>query len=233
MLKNTNTIEKVRFVCATRLSQHDFFDQSCFGQSLNHYKRPNVELELYANNKTGLSKIYNLAIDNAKNNPAILVFIHDDVFINDFFWYQHLQESLKKFDIVGLAGNLRRIPNQPGWSFLDTSCRNDIGNLSGIVAGGHPTKGYKIFYFGEPDQEVKLLDGLFLSVRSDTLVKNNLYFDERFNFHHYDLDFCRQAELKNLKLGTSKISVIHDSNGGYKTDSWYKSIEIYFNKWGD
>jgi hypothetical protein len=87
--------------------------------------------------------------------------------------------------------------------------------------------------YGKPRQKVKLLDGLFLAVKLDTLYKNNLRFDERFNFHFYDMDFCRQAEVMNLTCGTWDISIIHQSGGNFSSESWRLSYREYLSKWVD
>jgi hypothetical protein len=47
----------------------------------------------------------------------------------------------------------------------------------------------------------------------------------------YDLDFCRQAEAKNLKMGTGDISVVHASCGEHGTDSWIAGYQKYLDKW--
>jgi len=47
----------------------------------------------------------------------------------------------------------------------------------------------------------------------------------------YDMDFCRQAELKDLKMGTWDISVLHDSLGRLGTDSWNAGYKKYLDKW--
>ena len=72
-----------------------------------------------------------------------------------------------------------------------------------------------------------------LAMRKRTLVEHDLWFDERFDFHFYDMDFCRQAEAKGLRMGTSPINVIHQSFGNYGNPSWLNSYAIYLNKWGD
>jgi hypothetical protein len=41
-----------------------------------------------------------------------------------------------------------------------------------------------------------------LAARSNTLAEKGLRFDPLFDFHFYDLDFCRQAELRKLRMGT-------------------------------
>jgi GT2 family glycosyltransferase len=77
------------------------------------------------------------------------------------------------------------------------------------------------------------MDGLFFAVKSETLLRTGLRFDEGFKFHFYDLDFCRQAEVLNLKMGTIGLSVTHESNGNFNTDSWRSAYKDYLQKWKD
>ncbi len=57
-----------------------------------------------------------------------------------------------------------------------------------------------------------MLDGLFLAVSMQTLISaKDLRFDEQFDFHFYDLDFCRSAGKKEVSMGTWPISVTHAS----------------------
>jgi GT2 family glycosyltransferase len=51
-------------------------------------------------------------------------------------------------------------------------------------------------------EEVKLLDGVMMAIRSQNLIARDLRFDARFHFHFYDLDFCCQAEIKGIRMGT-------------------------------
>jgi len=84
--------------------------------------------------------------------------------------------------------------------------------------------------YGPSPRKVKLLDGMFLAVRSETLLKYNIHFDENFLFHFYDLDLSRQFELYNLSIGTWPISVIH-SGTGHLTESWESQRMYYMQKW--
>ncbi|WP_157636229.1 hypothetical protein [Burkholderia ubonensis] len=68
---------------------------------------------LFDNNTKGLSTIYNRTIEHAQEIPAILVFIHDNLSIRDFFGIGRIYEAVKQFDIAILAGSTRRIPHQP------------------------------------------------------------------------------------------------------------------------
>ncbi len=224
---------KIRFIVATREKRENFFTRTAMGRSLSLYNFPFVELHLRDQNRIGLPAIYNQAIEESKSSPAILVFAHDDVHLCDFFWPNQIISALDKFQLVGLAGNKSRVPNQPSWAFIDTKFTWDSKeNLSGVVAHGRGFPPVNLSIYGDPCQEVKLLDGLMLVARSETLINSGLRFDEKFGFHFYDMDLCREAEVKGIKMGTWSISAIHESGGGFGSESWNASYEKYLGKWG-
>jgi hypothetical protein len=225
----------IRLVCGTRRTREQFSNETALGRSLKLYAHlPNVELQLFDNNTRGLSSIYNIAIEEAKQRPAILVFIHDDVWLNDFFWTERVRESLTQFDVVGLAGNLRRVPRQPAWAFATPDLQWDEHKyLSGTVGHGKGFPCNIASTFGPSRQECKLLDGLLLIADSEVLAKSGLCFDEQFKFHFYDMDFCRQAELKRLRMGTWPLSVVHESGGAFGTPSWREGYASYLGKYGE
>lgn len=223
---------RFRFVCATRESTEGFHTKTALGRSLAHYQPGATELKLYPNNHQGLPRLYNQAIREAASNPATLIFIHDDVHLCDLFWPAHVAVGLKSFDVLGVAGNVRRVARQPSWLYLDDRFTPDTReNLSGIVAHGSGFPPVSVNVYGPPGQQVKLLDGVLLAARSETLLSHRIEFDERFDFHFYDMDFCRQAELKQLRLGTWTVSIVHESGGGFVSSSWRAAYERYLEKW--
>jgi hypothetical protein len=225
---------KIKLVVATRASREDFFVNTATGRSLAFNAPSFIDLHLYPNNTRGLSSIYNEVIMQCKDDPAKLVFAHDDLHLLDFFWFFRVTDGLENFDIVGLVGNRRRLPRQPGWCFLDDNFTPDKPeNLSGVVAHGRTFPPSNLNVFGLPRQRVLLLDGLFLASDSKTLLEHKLFFDERFDFHFYDLDFCRQAEMKGLSCGTIDLSLIHESGGAFGSKEWRASYQTYLEKWGE
>jgi GT2 family glycosyltransferase len=224
----------IRLVCATRHAQANFLQDTALGRSLivqRHAQAP--ELLLFDNNSTGLSTLYNAAIEQAAASPAILVFVHDDVSLNDFFWPDRIRDALREFDIVGVAGNRRRVPQQPAWAFVTRDFKWDQPEfLSGSVGHG---KRYpcEISRFGPSGVECKLLDGLLLAADSTRLIASGARFDEQFKFHFYDMDFCRQAELKGLRMGTWPISLVHESEGAFGTPAWREAFDGYLRKYGE
>lgn len=229
------SLPKIRLVCATRETQESFLNNTALGRSCKLYSFLSVlELRLFTENSVGLPQIYNQAINEARDKPAILVFLHDDVHLSDFYWSDHLVNGLTRFQILGLAGNKRRVPRQPAWAFIDDKFTWDTReNLSGVVGHGNGFPCSNLSVFGPPNQEVKLLDGLLIASYSQTLLEREIYFDERFDFHFYDMDFCRQAEAKGVTMGTYPISVVHESAGAFGTPAWRIAYQKYLEKWGE
>jgi GT2 family glycosyltransferase len=226
-------MKKIRLVSATRKSLKDFLETSALGRSLQQYQGlPDWNLCLFPENSRPLPAVYNEAIALAVNDPALLVFLHDDVYLTDYFWCERIVEGLNAFDVIGLAGNRRRLPRQPSWNCIDENFTWDSqSNLSGAI--GHGSRfPCAVNFFGPSGQKCKLLDGVLLAANSVSLIDNDVKFDERFAFDFYDLDFCRQAEMRGLTLGTWPISIIHESAGKI-SEEWRSGYQTYVDKYGD
>lgn len=107
-------------------------------------------------------------------------------------------------------------------------------NLTGVIGhgAGFPDL-IELSVYGPPGQQVALLDGVMLAVRSDLLIESGLRFDTRFTFDFYDMDFCRQAELRGLRMGTWPISMIHGSAGNLGGEAWRAAYRQYLVKYGE
>lgn len=215
----------IRIVSCTR--QKDFAGTP-LGLTIQRFKHlPFIEFQLFVSNTTGLGRRYNEAIEVAKNDPAILVFVHDDVEITDWYWYWRLAAALEKHQLIGLAGNANPLPNQTSWAVVDLK-----GTLSNRQswAGCVAKRDGNWDVFAPPDREVSLIDGLFMAADSRTFINNNIRFDEQFDFHHYDMDICRQFVQKGLSIYVASISVIHHSQG-LISPAWEESARRYIEKW--
>lgn len=221
----------IEFVSATRLSQEDFWKQSALGQSLMRLGFDKRLTGSFAfQNTRGLPEIYNHFIAADSESDA-LVFVHDDVWIEDYYFADRVIDALGRFDVVGLAGNRRCPPEHSAWCFVDDAFTPDRReNLSGAVAHGKTPMG-KLAHFGETPAACELLDGLMLIARKSRLRETAVRFDERFAFHFYDLDFCRTARSAGLALGTWPIAVTHQSNGAFGSSAWRATRARYREKW--
>lgn len=222
---------KIFLVVATRESEDAFFQNTATGRSVNFNKVSGARLLLYPENSRGLPVVYNDAIGKNLDDDVIFVFAHDDLLFLDYLWTWRVREGLTRFDSIGIAGNKRRVPRQPSWAFIDTQFTwDDPQNLSGVVGHGREFPP-KLSAYGPPRQKVQLLDGLLLAIKGSTLKKHELSFDEQFDFHFYDLDFCRQLEIKGLTCGTWDLSVVHQSGGNFGSTGWKESYARYIRKW--
>jgi GT2 family glycosyltransferase len=227
----------ITIVCGTRHSAHDFAEKTPLGASLKRLafdKRINARLAFQ--NSVGLPVVYNKALQ-APDTADILVFIHDDVWIDDYFFADRIMDALRAFDIIGVAGNRRRVARQPSWAHgapgPDNIFTKDRQNHSGAVAHAKTAFG-PVNYFGPTPAECELLDGVLLAARRDALRAASVEFDEQFDFHFYDMDFCRSARAAGLVLGCCAIAITHSSVGpGLGKPAWRRNYRKYLGKWGE
>jgi len=221
-------------VSASKLTELAFWSQSALGQSLNRLGQQGekISIDIAFENTRGLPEIFNAAIRRAPDD-SIVVFIHDDVWIDEYNFSDAVTQGLQHFDVVGVAGNKRRLHSQPAWCFIDQQFTwDDRRQLSGRV--GHGSNAYgQLSEFGEVPAACELLDGVFLAARKNTLTNNKVQFDPLFDFHFYDLDFCRTARNAHLSLGTWPIHFTHQSGGSFGTPAWRESCKKYFAKWDE
>lgn len=227
------------FVTATRLSEAEFRVSSPLARSLKILGQVNpVSLRLATENTQPLASVYNKAI--LESSPGeILVFVHDDVAIDDWLTGARLHEALTHFDVVGVAGNRRCQPGQETWYMqpsrmvdgVRTMDAFDTEWLSGVVRHGLQGEAGMTVY-GPAPAAVALLDGMFLAARGDVLQSRGVLFDPQLGFHFYDLDFCRSAARAGLRLGTWPLALTHSSTGeSVKSSTWAASCELYLRKW--
>lgn len=223
----------IDIVSATRLPEAEFWANSALGQSLRRLSfdgrlRPRVSFE----NRRGLPDVFNSALTAADAN-GMLVFVHDDVWLDDFFLFNRISEGLRAYDVIGLAGNRRLPKHHVSWNYIDTHLTwDDLANLSGIIAHGLQPFGH-IDCMGSVPADCELLDGVLMAANRHALLEKSVRFDPRFDFHFYDIDFCRTARQQGLRLGTWPIAVTHQSDGAFGDAHWRQLYEVYVQKWGD
>jgi GT2 family glycosyltransferase len=221
----------IEIISATRLSESDFWNRSALGLSLRRLAHDaRLVARLAFANRRGLPDIFNARI-SAPDGHDLLVFIHDDVWIDDFYLADRVIEGLKTYDVIGVAGNRRRVRNQPAWAFVDDKFTWDNkSNLTGSVAHGTQPFG-QISFFGVVPTDCELMDGVFLAAKKSALTASRVLFDPRFDFHFYDMDFCRSARQQGLRLGTWPICLTHQSDGAFGTKRWIEKYRQYIEKW--
>ncbi len=226
----------IEIISATRLSQDDFWSRSALGLSL---KRLSGDKRLVPHiafaNQRGLPDVFNERIQATQADDT-LVFVHDDVWLDDFFLADRLLDGLRVFDAIGIAGTRRRLKGQPAWLFAGRNAQGkfvwDKAFLSGTVGHGARPFG-TLSHFGPVPAACELIDGVFMAVRRTVLADAGVAFDPRFKFHFYDMDFCRSIRAAGLRLGTWPVALTHQSGGAFGTPSWEQALALYRRKWPD
>jgi GT2 family glycosyltransferase len=229
----------IKLVSATQLPQALFWSATYLGRSLRRIpEKLRPPLHVTCSNTgagaRGLSQIFNNALDTTDPGTD-LVFLHDDVYLNDWFFATHVGIALQHFDLVGLAGAANSDLSQPSWGLCFDAELNPQGWQPGLRRSGavnHFDYGCPdVMLYGPAPMACTLLDGLFLAVRTELVKERGVRFDERFKFHCYDIDFCRSAAQKQLRLGTWPIAVTHDSGGNFGSPAFKEAARSYLDKW--
>jgi hypothetical protein len=205
------------FVVATQYNEVDFWEKSQIAISLDKSGYRN-NCTVFFENKEGLPKIYNQFFIE-ENKIKRIIFVHDDVLIEDLFWEEKLNLAFERYDIVGLAGSKKcDLTKPPAWHLM-----SDRQDHVGEVAHSHD-KVVWTTVFGKSDSRALVLDGLFLAINMEKVLQTPLKFDESFNFHHYDITFCLNANHFKLKMGVTPIRVVHFGLGdSMNTEDWQRS----------
>lgn len=207
---------KIAFYFCTRKQA----DQTLTHQSLSQvFKKSFYKFNIFydANNEKGLSENYNKILNQYKTEFDYLIFLHDDLIVDDANVCEKIIQAHKEYDIVGLAGGINPVIAKPAlWHLMCGGFQG--GNLRGAVAhpaSFTPSQTNQIFMtsFGPTPARVAVLDGLFLSVNTKRIIETGWKFNENYKFHHYDIASSLDANSKKLKLGVTPIWVVHSSPG--------------------
>lgn len=220
----SNSLNNYYFIVATSKLEENFKSNSPISLFFDKFNFLNsINYTVVYNNKEGLPKVYNNFLNKQFKDKKI-IFVHDDVMIEDLFWEEKLAIAFEKYDIIGLAGSKKCNLNSQvmAWHMM---CERE--DMLGEVAHSKDKKSWTTI-FGPTDSRALILDGLFIAVDVNKLLETNTRFDENFSFHHYDISFCIRANQNKLKMGICPLKVIHYGLGdSMNSDAWKKSSDIF------
>ena len=206
-------------VCTQAKTDSEFAELPIYQSLKKQYEAnsPHVDFHIFKDNNRGLSVCYNEILRDPKNSNKTVLFVHDDVVIDDLFLYEKLINS--PYTITGLAGakSFNKQADKLAWHL----CANR-SDYVGEVAHINPEGNIWTTVFGPTKSRALTVDGLFISCKVNEM--NGVEFDENFNFHFYDIAFCLRANEKKIKCGVLPIHVIHHGLGdSMLTPEWEES----------
>jgi hypothetical protein len=175
---------------------------------------PNVEVIEYVNKGEGLTKFYQKALDEAKND--IIVFCHDDILLET----KQIAKKITKlftenpdYGIIGVAGTKYLADNGIWWQ--------DPKQMYGRVKHTHEGKSWLSSYsadLGKELTETVIVDGLFFAVDRKRIKKG--FNQEVGGFHFYDVDFCFRNHLEGVKVGVCTNIRVNHMSIGQTNEEW-------------
>lgn len=223
-------MKHITAIIATRAKDMEEFSERPIFKSLQKqhdvhdlYTPVTFKYKIIFDNQLGLSKVYNTCLQDPAYKNHILLFLHDDVVLEDIFLAEKVINS--PYSVTGLAGTRSAdLKKAPAWYIM-----SEKADWVGEVAHTKDNKTWTTC-FGETDSRALLLDGLFLAVDVNVVNKAGVAFDEDFDFHHYDITFCLDCNKKKIKVGVQPIRVVHCSLGRSVNTPEWRTSAIKFSK---
>ena len=217
-------MNKLLIVTCTIAKTDKEFEQRPIFQSLKkqYESNSNISFHIFKDNQRGLSECYNDILNDPVHQDKTILFVHDDVVLEDLFLYEKLINS--PYSITGLAGaksfnkqtaKLAWHLSAPREDFVGEVAHNKEGNVWTTV-------------FGPTTSRSLTIDGLFISCKAKDLKEKQLNFDTEFNFHFYDIAFCLRANQQKVSCGVLPIRVIHYGLGDSMLTSQWEEANIKF-----
>lgn len=211
-------------VCTKSKTEEEFQSQPIYKSLKKQYEwnSPNIDFHVFKDNTRGLSVCYNEILKDPKNLQSTVLFVHDDVELEDLFLYEKLIES--PYSITGLAGakSFNKQADKLAWHLC--APRTDyVGEVAHI--GNNKTW---TTVFGNTKSRTLTIDGLFISCKVKDLIEKELEFDESFNFHFYDIAFCLRANDKKVSCGVLPIKALHHGLGDSMLTPEWEEANIRF-----
>jgi hypothetical protein len=219
------------YFCTRKDNPKDTLAHQSLEKILNKFPK-NFSLYYNSNNTKGLSYNYNKILNEYGTDYDNIVFLHDDVHVDDFNVVDKLHDGHLRFDLVGLAGGINPAIKEPAlWHIMCGGFGS--GNLRGAVAHPYSKGQITMTSFGPTPSRVAILDGLFISVKTKSILNAGWQFNENYEFHHYDIASSIDANSKMLKLGVVPIWVAHNSPGllNINDEKFVSSQEKFLNEY--
>jgi hypothetical protein len=209
--------------CTKAKTDKDFEQRPVFQSLKKQYEgNSNISFHIFKDNQRGLSDCYNDVLTDPANDNKTVLFVHDDVVLDDLFLYDKLISS--PYSITGLAGakTFNTHSDKLAWH-LSAGRKDFVGEVAHYKDGNTWTT-----VFGPTNSRALVIDGLFIACKVNHLKEKGLTFDTNFNFHFYDLAFCLRANEKKITCGVLPVHVVHYGIGDSMLTQQWEEANIKF-----
>ncbi len=196
----------VQFVVVYNLPEifRNFFSSSPYVQS-------DRVIAYYNKKNQPLPKFYNETVQKHLNEETWFIFAHQD-----FVLQEDIKLRLKEKDTQSIYGPIG--VKLAGDSFLGQIVQTNSEPIGTLLL---------------KDVVVQTLDAQCLIAHS-SVFRQGLLFDERFEFHFYDADFCMSAYIRGFDVRAMQINCQHKSRtkiGVLTSFEYLKPLDEFKEKW--
>lgn len=213
----------ISVVYCTRASKPEHKEHLIKSSGL-HNKLEVIEI---INNGESLTVSYNRGLQQAKNK--IVVFCHDDITVETKQWGNKLLKLFNRnpqYGIIGVAGTKYLATNGKWWE--------DRNKMYGRVAHTHEGKTWLSEYSKDQNQELEetvVVDGVFFAIDKTKIVKT--FNESVVGFHFYDVTFCFENFLSEVKNGVTTVIRINHQSIGQVNEQWEENRDKFANEFKD
>jgi len=184
-------------------------------------------------NRHSIFSAYNEGVYRSKY--PYLCFAHEDILFRTENWGMNIVKHFEDTTIglIGMAGThfLPKVPTY--WTHSPFISEHNLTNDKGQII-----ECIKLDFFKERNiLDVVACDGFCLFIRKELFETDIIKFDDKnyTGFHYYDMDICMQVLTNHFRVCIcNDVLVEHfwsDSYSKPSLDSFYKSQNIFFDKW--
>ncbi len=181
-------------------------------------------IEKVNNGEKSLAVVYNEILNESQTD--IVVLCHDDIYFDTNKWANKLKKHCDNSDygILGVAGT----------TYLSTSGRwwDVMSEMKGKVNHEHNGKKWLSQYSIYETEKITptiIVDGLFIAINKNRIKKP---FNEQFEgFHFYDISFCFDNFLENVKIGVLPNILVTHKSIGMTNESWENNKKLFVEKY--
>ena len=187
-----------------------------------------VEVIPYENKgEYSLTEAYNYILEKATYD--IVVLCHDDIYFEKKNWGRKILKHFKRnpeYGILGVAGTKQLPSSGMWWEDKSQMCgivnhQNEQGKWTSRYS---PSKGNEI-------DDVEVLDGVFMIVNKNKIVRG---FNEKIEgFHFYDIDFTYNNHLNGVSIGVIYDIRITHLSMGMTNQQWEDNRRLFVSLYKD
>jgi hypothetical protein len=242
MIRQLFNDQKFIFAVVSETSSFRFNSESLLARSLRRVNSDHIELLHFQKKNASRAKVFNELIETS-DPSTILVFIDDDVWIDDWLICERLVQDIEKFDVLGLQGiqfdagpSLHDIVDELVWIEFKNKNLTQAPHLTHIgrqLVSDSPLLG-KAHEFAPDSGTFDIFTGKVIAAKAGVLKTHNIFFDSHFDEFMHTIDLSLTIKMHQLRSGLLRAAITQkDRKITFKNFTLEREIFFFKEKWAN